>query len=56
MKKTQLFYGWKIVATFIFMMMIVGFSLYDLPLFYNWWVRISAGSALTFSLAIPSAE
>ncbi len=40
MKKTQLFYGWKIVgATFIFMMMIVGFSLYGLPLFYNWWVR-----------------
>jgi sugar phosphate permease len=40
MKKTRLFYGWKIVgATFIFMMMIVGFSLYGLPLFYNWWVR-----------------
>jgi sugar phosphate permease len=40
MKKTGLFYGWKIVgATFIFMMMIVGFSLYGLPLFYNWWVQ-----------------
>jgi sugar phosphate permease len=40
MKKAQLFYGWKIVgATFIFMMMVVGFSLYGLPLFYNWWVR-----------------
>ena len=38
MRKT--FYGWWIAgAAFIFMMMVVGFALYGLPLFYNWWVE-----------------
>jgi sugar phosphate permease len=39
MTKRPLFYGWWMVATaFIFMMLIVGFALYGLPLFYNLWV------------------
>jgi sugar phosphate permease len=34
------FYGWWIVGSaFVFMMMIVGFALYGLPLFYNWWIE-----------------
>lgn len=34
------FYGWWIVtAAFIFMMLIVGFALYGLPLFYPIWVK-----------------
>ena len=33
------FYGWWMVAVaFLFMMLIVGFALYGLPLFYNLWV------------------
>ena len=35
----RLFYGWRIVGVaFLFMMLIVGFALYGLPLFYNLWV------------------
>lgn len=34
------FYGWFIVAAaFVFMMLIVGFALYGLPLFYPIWVK-----------------
>lgn len=34
------FYGWFIVATaFLFMMLIVGFATYGLPLFYPLWVK-----------------
>ena len=33
------FYGWRIVCVaFVFMMLIVGFAVYGLPLFYNLWV------------------
>ena len=36
----SLFYGWFIVAaTFVFMMLIVGFATYGLPLFYPLWVK-----------------
>jgi len=39
MTQRPLFYGWWMVAiAFIFMMLIVGFALYGLPLFYNLWV------------------
>ncbi len=37
--KTKTFYGWFIVATaFLFMMLIVGFATYGLPLFFPLWV------------------
>ncbi len=33
------FHGWRMLAVaFVFMMLIVGFALYGLPLFYNLWV------------------
>ena len=36
------FYGWRIVSVaFVFMMLIVGFAVYGLPLFYNLWVAES---------------
>lgn len=36
----KMFYGWFIVATaFLFMMLIVGFATYGLPLFYPLWVK-----------------
>lgn len=36
---SKVFYGWWMVAVaFLFMMLIVGFALYGLPLFYNLWV------------------
>jgi sugar phosphate permease len=39
-KQHKPFYGWFIVATaFLFMMLIVGFATYGLPLFYPLWVK-----------------
>jgi len=39
MSSRPLFYGWWMVAAaFTFMMLIVGFALYGLPIFYNLWV------------------
>lgn len=39
-KQHKPFYGWLIVATaFLFMMLIVGFATYGLPLFYPLWVK-----------------
>jgi sugar phosphate permease len=39
-KQPKTFYGWFIVATaFLFMMLIVGFATYGLPLFYPIWVK-----------------
>ncbi len=39
MSQRPLFYGWWMVAAaFTFMMLIVGFALYGMPIFYNLWV------------------
>jgi sugar phosphate permease len=39
-KQTKLFYGWFIVSTaFLFMLLIIGFATYGLPLFYPIWVK-----------------
>ena len=39
MTQRPLFYGWWMVAAaFTFMMLIVGFALYGMPIFYNLWV------------------
>ncbi|MCX7005910.1 MAG: MFS transporter [Kiritimatiellaeota bacterium] len=62
MTKRPLFYGWWMVASaFVFMMLIVGFALYGLPLFYPFWVeemhwqpaQIQLGNTLSKILVAP---